>query len=409
MRDRGSLRRSRWIAILVLLAAASLFAQSRPSWRTSRDIRSGESGSMTGTITRIDSASFMLASDEDSASTAARIETTSATRYAGLGVDATRTETGASGFTQLRVGDRVTVSGVGGAAATIRASSITLIGRAIEERAGGAVLDTNRFLEGKVADIRPADQSFVLESDSGVRTTVVGTRDTPVTYRGETARIANLERGDRVRVEIDARLSSGEIRARRIEVLEDSTPDDEISSIRSENYVTGRVTRVEANANRFTLAADRAGQIRVDASRAETSSGRTFRVGDLQVGDRLRIWGSYTGPQVFRAERIEFGSPDDVYKDDEFRDRGEEAFEGYSTVIFYGTVQKNPPNEDKLTIEDRDSRREIEIVADEEFVVLRETGSTFLRAAQLRSGDRVVVKAFRDRAGNYVAQTIRLQ
>ncbi|HEY0590478.1 MAG TPA: DUF5666 domain-containing protein [Thermoanaerobaculia bacterium] len=364
---------------------------------------------MTGTITRIDSASFMLASDEDSASTAARIETTSATRYAGLGVDATRTETGASGFTQLRVGDRVTVSGVGGAAATIRASSITLIGRAIEERAGGAVLDTNRFLEGKVADIRPADQSFVLESDSGVRTTVVGTRDTPVTYRGETARIANLERGDRVRVEIDARLSSGEIRARRIEVLEDSTPDDEISSIRSENYVTGRVTRVEANANRFTLAADRAGQIRVDASRAETSSGRTFRVGDLQVGDRLRIWGSYTGPQVFRAERIEFGSPDDVYKDDEFRDRGEEAFEGYSTVIFYGTVQKNPPNEDKLTIEDRDSRREIEIVADEEFVVLRETGSTFLRAAQLRSGDRVVVKAFRDRAGNYVAQTIRLQ
>lgn len=409
MRDRGSLRRSSGIAIVLLVAAASLFAQSRPNWRTSQDVRSGESGSMTGTITRIDTNSFMLAADDDSASTAARVETSSATRYAGLGVDATRTETGAPGFTQLRVGDRVTVSGVGGAAATIRANSVTLVGRSVEPRTGSSTIDSNRFLEGKVADIRPSDQSFVLESDTGVRTTIVGTRDTPVTYRGETARIANLERGDRVRVEIDARLSSGEIRARRVEVLEDSTPDEGVSSIRSENYLTGRVSRVESGTERFTLAADRAGQVRIDASRAETSSGRDFRVSDLQVGDRLRIWGSYTGPQTFRAERIEFGSPDDVYRDDEFRDRGEEAFEGFSTVIFYGTVDKNPPNEDKLTIEDRDSRRKIDIVVDEEFVVLRETGSTFLRAAQLRAGDRVVVKAFRDGTGNYLAQTIRLQ
>jgi hypothetical protein len=302
------------------------------------------------------------------------------------------------------------VSGTGGPAATIRANSVTLIGRAIESRTSGSgVLDTNRFLEGRVSDIRPADQSFILESDSGTRTTIVGTRDTPVTYRGETARIANLERGDRVRVEIDARLSSGEIRARRIEVLEDATPDEDIAGIRSSNYLTGRVTRVESGSNRFTLAADRAGQVRIDASKAEGASGRSFRVADLQVGDRVRIWGSYTGEQIFRATRIEFGSADDVYKDDEFRDRGEEEFEGYSTVVFFGTIEKNPPNEDKITIRDRDSDRDIEIVADEEFVVLRDAGSTFLRAAQLRSGDRVVVKAFRDRAGNYVAQTIRLQ
>jgi hypothetical protein len=365
---------------------------------------------MTGTITRLDANGFGLASDEESATTAARVETTSSTRYTGLGVDAARTDTGSTGFNQLRIGDRVTVSGVGGPAATIRASAVTLIGRAVETRAAGtAVLDTNRFLEGLVTDIRVTDQSFVLESDSGIRTTIVGTRETPVTYRGETARIANLERGDRVRVEIDARLSSGEIRARQIEVLVDSTPDDPVSSVRSDNYLTGRVTRIESGSKRFTLAADRAGQVRIDAGRAVDSSGQAFRVAGLQVGDRLRVWGSYTGAQAFRAERIEFGTADDIYADDQFRDQGEEAFEGYSTVVFYGTVERNPPNEDKLTIRDRDSRRDIEIVADEEFVVLRETGSTFLRAAQLRSGDRVVVKAFRDRAGNYVAQTIRLQ
>lgn len=409
-RDRGFPRVSGWMTVLLVVTAVSAFAQPRPTWRTSQDIRSGQSGSMTGTITRLDTGGFQLASDEESATTAARVETTSSTRYAGLGVDATRTETGSEGFRQLRVGDRVTVSGTGGSAATIRANSVTLIGRAIESRAsGGGILDTNRFLEGKVADIRAADQSFVLEGDTGSRTTIVGTRETPVTYRGETARISNLERGDRVRVEIDARLSSGEIRARRIEVLEDSTPDDEISGIRSQNYLTGRVTRVESGSSRFTLAADRASQVRIEAGRAEDGSGRAFRVASLQVGDRVRIWGEYTGEQTFRAERIEFGSADDVYEDDEFRDRGEEDFEGFSTVVFYGTVEKNPPNEDKITIRDRDADRDIEIVADEEFVVLRDSGTTFLRAAQLRPGDRVVVKAFRDRAGKYVAQTIRLQ
>jgi hypothetical protein len=365
---------------------------------------------MTGTVVRLDSSSFGLASDEESETTAARVVVGSSTRYTGLGVDATTTETGSSGFNQLRVGDRVTVSGVGETAATIRANAVTLIGRAIQSRsADSSVYDTNRFLEGRVADIRATDNSFILESSSGTRTTVVGTRETPVTYQGQTARIANLERGDQVRVEIDARLSSGEIRARRIEVLVDSTPDEGTADIRSQNYLTGRVTRVESNDARFTVSADRAGQVRVDADRAVDREGRAFRVGSLQVGDRLRIWGAYTGPQAFRAERIEFGSADDIYADDEFRDQGEDEFEGYSTVVFYGNVERNPPNEDKITIRDRDSDRDIEIVADEEFVVLRDGGATFLRAAQLRSGDRVVVKAFRDRAGNYVAQTIRLQ
>jgi hypothetical protein len=364
---------------------------------------------MTGTVTRVETNGFALVSDDESASMTARIETGTATRFAGLGVNATETATGNEGLRTLRVGDRVTVSGVGGAAATIRANSVTLIGRAIDTRSSSTSTDSNRFIEGRIVDIRTTDVSFIVQTDSGTRTTVVGTRDTPVTYRGETARIANLEEGDRVRVEIDARLSSGEIRARRVEVLVDSTPDEgDVSDIRSENYLTGRVTRVEGNSNRFTLQVDRGAAVRVEAGRAVDREGRAFRVRDLQVGDRLRVWGSYSNPQTYRADRIEFGSADDVYQDDEFRDRGEDDFDDYSTVVFYGTVERNPPNEDKITIRDRDSKRDIELVADEEFVVLRE-GATYLRAAQLRSGDRVVVKAFRDARGRYVAQTIRLQ
>ena len=71
-------------------------------------------------------------------------------------------------------------------------------------------------------------------------------------------------------------------------------------------------------------------------------------------------------------------------------------------------MEKNPPNEDKLTIHNRSERRDLEITVDEEFIVLR-PDDTFIRASQLRQGDNVVIKAFRDPRGEYIAQTVRLQ
>lgn len=393
------------IPAIIALVAVSSFAQTSVTWRTAADVRSGESGTMTGTIARIDASGFDLTADDDPSGPAARVAVTGSTRYTGLGVDASSSVVGDAGLQQLRAGDRVRVRGTAQAASVIRPTEVTLIGRSVATPATG--VSDDRIFEGRIAEIRLLDQSFVLETEATGRVTVVATNETPVMFEGQTYSIRNLEVGDRVRVEMDTRLSSGEIRAARIEVLEDATPDEGVGGIRSENYVTGRVVRVDTRANRFTLRADRLGEIRVDAGRAVDRAGQAFRVASLQAGDRLRVWGRYTAPTVFRAERIEYGTAEDVYADDEFRDRGQEEFRGYATVVFYGTVERNPANEDRLTIRDRDRDRRIEIVVDEEFVVQRE--GTLIRAGQLRPGDRVVIKAFRGPEGDYIAQTIRLQ
>ncbi|HUP64219.1 MAG TPA: DUF5666 domain-containing protein [Thermoanaerobaculia bacterium] len=401
-----STQRSLIMTILMAFAAVSLFAQTGTRWRTGDEIREGVSGTITGAVERIDSNGFTLDPDSEVSTPSVRVEGTASTRYSGLGVRSQDIWTGRSGLGQLKIGDRVEVQGTGRAGGVIRAVEVALVGRAV----GGLLGTTSGIrtadeLEGTIRDIRILDSSFILESEDGVRTTIVGTAQTPVIFEGRTYSIRNLEEGDGVRVEVDARLSSGEIRARRIHVLKDSTPD-EPTGVRSENYVTGRVSKLDRG-NSFTLRADRAGEIRIDTSRAADRAGDSFRVNTLQVGDRLRIWGAYTSPRVFRAERIEFGSAGDAYQDDEYQDQGQQPFTGYSTVVFYGRIDSNPANEDKITLRDRDGDRKIEIVVDEEFVVQREDG--IIRASQLRKGDSVVIKAFRDPRGNYVAQTIRLQ
>ncbi|MGH9457949.1 MAG: DUF5666 domain-containing protein [Thermoanaerobaculia bacterium] len=397
--------RSVIVAVAVLLAVSS-FGQTSSTWRTAAEVDTGETGTILGTVVRIDGSGFDVVPDEDSTGPALRVAATSSTRYVGLGVDAETSLMGTAGLQQLRTGDRVRVRGTAQAPSVLRADEVQLLGRDITPPGTAVTVDAERLFEGEIVEIRLLDQSFILESDDGDRTTIVATRDTPVIFEGETYTLRNLEVGDRVQVEMDVRLASGEIRARRIEVLQDVTPE-EIGGIRSRNFVTGRVTEIDVDSNRFTLRADRIGELRIEARRAVDASGDPFRVATLQVGDRLRIRGEYASPTTFRAERIEYGSAEDVYEDDEFLDRGQEEFEGYSTVVFFGTVHENLENEDLLTIRDRDGDRRIDIVVDEEFVVQSDDG--FVRARQLRRGDDVVIKAFRGREGDYIAQTIRLQ
>lgn len=390
------------LTILVVLPS-SLFAQDRSSWRTAADIRAGSQGTVSGTVASITTGGFRITTDDDVAGTEIRVDTTGSTRYGGVLSGGESIVSGDAGLRELRIGDRVRVTGSATASATVRATDVMLIGRSaptVGTRPGNT-------LEGVVQDIRIFDRSFVLEADDGTRTTIVATADTPVMFEGQTYTIQNLEVGDRVRVVVDAQLTSGGVRARGIDVLQDVTPDV-VGGIRSANYVTGRVERIDTRSNRITVNADRVGQLRVDLSRAVGVGGREFRATDVQVGDRVRVWGAYTGTNVFRAERVEFGTAEDAYQDDEFRDRGQEPFEGYSTVVFYGVIERNETAEDRLRIRDRENDRDVEIVVDEEFVVLREAGS-FVRAAELRQGDNVVVKAFRDSRGSYIAQTIRLR
>jgi hypothetical protein len=390
-----------------MLFSLGLFAQTA-SWQSPRDIDLNERGELTGEVVSVSGDSFEVRPDVG-VGNVIRVFSSSSTRYRGLGADPAATQLGNAGLVNLGVGDRIRVTGVGGTGQSVRAEFVQLLGRAVTSRpAATTPSSTILVVEGVIDDILLSDQSFVLRGDTGETWTIVGTRETPVIFEGATYQLGNLERGDRVRVDVDSRLASGELRASKIDVLVDSTPDGETPSILSNNYLTGRVGRVESRGNRFVFRSDRAGEVLIDARRAVDAKGEAFTIRNIQVGDRLRIWGEYTGDQRFRADRIEVGTAADATASDQFRDRGQEPYLGFSTVILSGIVEKNPPNEDKLTIRNRNERRTLEITVDEEFIVLR-PDDTFIRASQLRQGDSIVIKAFRDPRGEYIAQTIRLQ
>jgi len=131
------------------------------------------------------------------------------------------------------------------------------------------------------------------------------------------------------------------------------------------------------------------------------------RVGEMTLVSDEAPWRA-APVDIARADRIEVGTAADATASDQLKDRGQEPYLGFSTVILSGVVEKNPPNDDKITIHNRNERRDLEITVDEEFIVLR-PDDTFIRASQLRQGDSVVIKAFRDPRGEYIAQTIRLQ
>lgn len=390
-----------------MLLSMGLFAQTG-SWQSPRDVDLNERGELTGEVVSVSGDSFEVRPDAG-VGNVIRVFSSSSTRYRGLGTDPAATQLGSAGLVNLGVGDRVRVTGVGGTARTVRAEFVQLLGRAVTSvPATTTPASTILVVEGVIDDILLSDQSFVLRGDTGETWKIVGTRETPVIFEGATYQLGNLERGDRVRVSVDSRLTSGELRASRIEVLEDATPDDEAPSILSNNYLTGRVGRIESRGNRFVFRSDRAGEVLIEAGRAVDAKGEPFRSANIQVGDRLRIWGEYTGDQRFRADRIEVGTAADATASGQIQDRGQEPYLGFSTVILSGVVEKNPRNEDKLTIHNRNERRDLEITVDEEFIVLR-PDDTFIRASQLRQGDSVVIKAFRDPRGEYIAQTIRLQ
>ncbi|MFN2239892.1 MAG: DUF5666 domain-containing protein [Thermoanaerobaculia bacterium] len=398
-----------YLSLLVaMLISVGLFAQTG-TWQSPRDIDLNERGELTGEVVSLSGDSFEVRPDAG-VTNVIRVFSSSSTRYRGLGTNPAATQLGSAGLTQLGIGDRIRVTGIGSNAQTVRAEFVQLLGRAVTSAPATTTTPASTILvvEGVIDDILLSDQSFVLRGDTGETWKIVGTRETPVVFEGSTYQLGNLERGDRVRVDVDRRLASGELRASRIEVLEDSTPDGETPSILSNNYLTGRVGRIESRGNRFVFRSDRAGEILIEAGRAVDAKGEPFRTANIQVGDRLRIWGEYTADQRFRADRVEVGTAADATASDQLKDRGQEPYLGFSTVILSGTVEKNPPNEDKITIHNRNERRDLEITVDEEFIVLR-PDDTFIRASQLRQGDNVVIKAFRDPRGEYIAQTIRLQ
>src|SRR5438132_3260987 len=119
-----------------LLIGVSAFGQSGTQWRTSADVREGVRGSIVGTVSDVTEgrSTFRLAPDDDRNGQVTVEADAVSTQYNGFGGTINSSPeifVGSTGFSNLRVGDRVEVRGTGRNTGVIGAEYITLLGRPV--------------------------------------------------------------------------------------------------------------------------------------------------------------------------------------------------------------------------------------------------------------------------------------
>jgi len=414
-----------------LLIAVSAFGQSGTQWRTSADVREGVRGSVIGTVADVDEGRrrFTMTPDDDRYGQVSVEADSVSTQYNGFGGTINGSPEvfiGSAGFANLRVGDRVEVRGVGRNAGVVGAEYVTLLGRPVpaSQTGVGQTRTPNTIspptvsgttpsttaavpgrIEGVVRQVNAGDGRVVIETDRREMITIRGTSSTPVYYRNTVYRLSNLEPGDRIRVEAEGSTTAGsEIRARTIDVVQSA--QDLGGSVAQVGALNGRVTSIDRRSNIVRID-DGRGQVRVDLSNAVDTSGRRVRAADMQVGDQVDMSGSYSG-ETFVATTVRFGEEgvQPISPTAPARPPGGPDFLGAVTI--YGTVSQSLANGSRLMIRDSQSNQSIPVYALDDFVIRSKNGG-YTTADRLKEGDQVVVKAYRDGDGNYIAQTIRLR
>lgn len=398
---------------LSLLVALSTFAQQR---------------SLVGTVVDVDGGRGRIQIETDSEPGVRQlIELDSiATVYYGFGtMIAGKPEifTGSSGLSNVRLGDRVDARGSYRVDTVFKADTVTLLGRTIAAPQVGvgqtrpptsSATPTSPpaetalrggSIEGTVRQLNINEGRIVIQTPQRRMVTVRTYRSTPVVYRGESYRIANLEIGDRVRIESDDRdPNAEEILARRIEVtLSVQETPTAPSTGGLVTTIEGRVSRVDSDLDEATVTSGRQ-EVRVDMAQAQDARGSILRARDLRVGDRVEISGSYDrAGTMFLAGTVRF-SDGGVAGEDDY-DNGAVR---YGVVTITGTVTETLDDAATITVRDKTLNRDDRIWVTSNFVV-RNRANGYVTASTLRANDSVVVEAFRDPGGNLIAQTIRLR
>lgn len=418
----------RAIFAFAALSAVAAFGQDRTVWRTSADVVEGRRGSAIGTVADAETGrNRLILIPDESSNDRITVDTDSVTtQYNGFGGminGSPEIFVGSSGFNNVRIGDRVEVGGTASGGNVVRAERVTLLGRPVEApqtgvgqtrtpssistpTVSGPTPERQGRIEGVLQQVNAEAGRLVIVTDQREVLTVRTPQGTPVRYHGDTYRVSNLEVGDRIRVEPQGSTASGgEIRARSIEVTQSAQESG--STARGVGGITGRVTRVDRTNNVVQVDTGRGSTIAVDLRTAADPTGKPVRARDVQAGDHVELSGSYSG-STFVASTIRFTD-----------DNGATITQGPSTpapspgdlgvVTIYGTVTQTLADGSQLVLRDtQNDNRTIRVYALEDLPVRTRTG-TYSTATQLRANDSVVIKAYRDGDGNYIAQTIRIR
>jgi hypothetical protein len=427
----------RAIFAFAALSAVAALGQDRTLWRTSGDVQEGGRGTIVGTIADTQNGrDRMIVTPDNALSDQITVDTDSvSTQYNAFGGTingAPEIFVGATGFNEVRVGDRVEVRGVAIGGGIIRAERVTLLGRAVDApqtgigqtrtptsistpTASGTTPSTapDRIgrIEGVLQQVNPEEGRLVIVTDRREVLTVRTPQGTPVRYRGDTYRVSNLEVGDRVRVEPEggAAVTGNEVRARSIEVTQSSqeTSGSGSTSI-GVGALSGRVTRVDRTNNVIQLDTGR-GTIAVDLRSATDPGGRPVRGRDVQAGDHVELSGSYSGATFVATTIRSTDDSDTTITQGPATAVADNIPPDLGVVTIYGIVAQTLADGPQLVLRDtQNNNRTVRVYALEELAVRTRTG-TYSTAMQLRANDSVVIKAYRDMDGNYIAQTIRIR
>jgi uncharacterized protein DUF5666 len=411
-----SLRLSALCALLALTAVSS-FAQYSP---------------LVGTVIDVDEGRNRIQIEADSQSGSRITVDTDAisTVYQGFGtVIAGKPEifTGSSGLSNVRLGDRVEIRGSVKSEGVYRADRVILVGRQVpadpvgvgqtrmptsvstpvDDRATG-MDETARRTVGTIRQINLNEGRIVILTPQRALLTIRASRNTPVRYRGESYRVADLQIGDTISVAGDPRSAqTAEIVARSIELTESAQePGSPSQNGAVVTVVSGRVTRVETGLDYIYVDDGRNGEIRVDMHQATDANREIIRSRDMKAGDQVEISGSYNrAGDMFLASTVRFGVNTPVRASDIGYPMDDDRL---SLVTITGTITETLEDASTLGIRDRSNNRVDRVWVTESFVA-RTKGGAYVRVDTLQVNDTAVIEAFRDAAGNLIAQSIRLR
>ncbi len=425
------MKQIRAIFIFAALFAVAAFGQDRTVWRTSADVQEGIRGNISGTVAdTINGRNRIIVTPDDALSDQVIIDTDSvSTQYNGFGGTingAPEIFVGSNGFNNVRVGDRIDVRGTGAGGNVVRAERVTLLGRPVDAPQTGVgqtrtpmsistptasgtrpstVPDRPGRVEGVLQQINAEAGRLVIVTDQREVLTVRTPQRTPVSYHGDTFRISNLEVGDRIRVEINGGAAGTDLSARSIEVTQSANESG--SRTNGVGALSGRVTRVDRGNNVIQVDAGR-GSVAVDLRATTDPDGKAVRARDVQAGDQVELSGSYTG-STFVATTLHFTDQNNVAPAPSVNTVPSRIVADLGVVTIYGIVTQTLADSSQLVLRDTENDRLITRVYALDDLPIRTKAGTLSTAARLRAGDSVVIKAYRDGDGNYIAQTVRVR
>jgi hypothetical protein len=166
--------------------------------------------------------------------------------------------------------------------------------------------------------------------------------------------------------------------------------------------------RVDRTNNVITVDTGR-GTTSVDLRSATDPSGRQVRGRDVQAGDQVELSGSYSG-STFVATTLRFTNDTQINQGPSSTVTSSATAGGdLGVVTIYGTVTQTLADSPQLVLRDtRNSNSAVRVYAVDDLPIRTRAG-TYSTAAQLHVNDSLIVKAYRDADGNYIAQTIRVR